>query len=261
MIKDQDLLYQLLCESRLDLMWLPPGAIAWLFDRPESQIDGASKLGILAKDVNPITSGAVLKADQNILILKTDDGHKFHVYPDGGYSVDGHTVSEEEVMSILNSGVEEPSPCDMAEPPPDAPEGFDSMTVGVGPVPGEEGGEDVQGLMSQLLAQADDVEEGHGDMTGGPYTTYDELASSAARDISAHPNEDLGDDDDEIDTDYICKLHGMGDEPEFMKNETEGSQGDAGPLGGDTFDSEDEIPQMVSMQDDAEEDEEFDFHF
>ena len=87
-----DYLYALLSEGKLDLMYLPSGAVAWLFDRPESQVQSAAALGMMAKDTNPIVGGACLRADENVLILSCEGGQKFRVYPDGGISSDGQVV-------------------------------------------------------------------------------------------------------------------------------------------------------------------------
>lgn len=119
-IQDQELLYTLLSEGRLDLMYLPAGAIAWLWkdERPEEQVNAATQLGIAAKDINPITDASILKSDKNILILKCEDGQTFRVYPGGGYSRGGEEMMDiqgcVEVMQDVGQGKvpEIGSPCD-----------------------------------------------------------------------------------------------------------------------------------------------------
>lgn len=84
------LLYTLMMEGRMNLMHLPAGAISWLWDRPEEQIDAAEALGVKANEMdNPVADACLLRADQNILIVKCRDGQNFNVYPDGGYSHNG----------------------------------------------------------------------------------------------------------------------------------------------------------------------------
>ena len=84
------LLYTLMMEGRMNLMHLPAGAISWLWDRPEEQVDAAEALGVKANEMdNPVVDACLLRADQNILIVKCRDGQNFNVYPDGGYSHNG----------------------------------------------------------------------------------------------------------------------------------------------------------------------------
>ena len=128
-----DYLYALLSEGKLDLMYLPVGAVAWLFDRPDAQVKSAATLGIMAKDVNPITDGACLRADENVLILTCGGGQKFSVYPDGGVSFNGqvsdftgcqqaiNTPQQHEMMPQDDGGCPEP------DAPAESPAGFDNM--------------------------------------------------------------------------------------------------------------------------------------
>jgi hypothetical protein len=84
------LLYTLMMEGRMNLMHLPAGAISWLWDRPDEQVDAAEALGVKANEMdNPVVDACLLRADQNILIVKCRDGQNFNVYPDGGYSHNG----------------------------------------------------------------------------------------------------------------------------------------------------------------------------
>lgn len=88
-MSDTDLEYSLMLEGRLNLMLLPPGAIAWLWDRPSKQVDAAETLATSAKAYdNPIVDSSLLRSDHNVLILKCEGGECFRIYPDGGYSYD-----------------------------------------------------------------------------------------------------------------------------------------------------------------------------
>jgi len=89
--------YQLLMEGRLDAMFLPAGAIAWLwqYDRPQSQIETACQVARIANDVgDAVLDAALLRADQNILVLKTNSGNRISVYPDGGLGSNGEVVDK-----------------------------------------------------------------------------------------------------------------------------------------------------------------------
>lgn len=211
-IQDQELLYTLLSEGRLDLMYLPAGAIAWLWkdERPEEQVNAATQLGIAAKDINPITDASILKSDKNILILKCEDGQTFRVYPGGGYSRGGEEMMDIqgciEVMQDVGQGVvpEVGLPCgnhpditgalvDVVVAPDD---GYDHMTSPMPPMPPEEVMTGGPATLADLLQRATDIEMGeeYGDQPrGGQYYTYDELADSAASDIQAHSGEDMDD--------------------------------------------------------------------
>lgn len=104
---DFELEYQLLTEGHLDLMYLPSGAIAWLFDRPETQVQAASQLGVEAHRFgNNIVEANLLRSDQNVLILHTKQGQRIMVYPDGGYGMDGQPYGLQEISAILGGGQE-----------------------------------------------------------------------------------------------------------------------------------------------------------
>lgn len=106
---DIDLLYGLLTEGHLDLMYLPSGALAWLWQdgRPEAQVEAARQLGVEAKRLGDEVVGAsLLRADQNVLILQTKSGHSIHVYPDGGYGMDGQPYDIARIGAILGGGQE-----------------------------------------------------------------------------------------------------------------------------------------------------------
>jgi hypothetical protein len=209
-IHDQELLYTLLSEGRLDLMFLPAGAIVWLWKdgRPEEQVDAATQLGVAAKDINPITDATLLKSDKNILILKCEDGQTFRVYPGGGYSRGGEEMMDlngciEAMQNIPEGEMQEPefdSPCsggmmdavtgivDAVVVPDD---GFDHMAA---PMPPEEVISGGPMNLEDLLQRATDIEmdEEYGDQPrSGQYYTYDELANDAAADIQAHSGEDM----------------------------------------------------------------------
>lgn len=201
-IQDQELLYTLLSEGRLDLMYLPAGAIAWLWkdERPEEQVLAATALGVAARDINPIVDASILKSDHNILILKCEDGQAFRVYPGGGYSTDGsdmmelHSAVAAMQHNVPNEVQDDELPCDYvdAQAIPAADDGFERMAVSLALDP-----KDVISAgpvdLDQLLRRADDIDmdEGYGDQPRyGQYYTYDELASETARDIQAHSGED-----------------------------------------------------------------------
>jgi len=113
---DTDYLYALLSEGKLDLMYLPSGAVAWLFDRPDAQVKSAATLGMMAKDVNPITGGSCLRADDNILILTCEGGQKFRIYPDGGVSVNGEVSDFTGCQQAMNTSQQPEMPQDECGP-------------------------------------------------------------------------------------------------------------------------------------------------
>ena len=86
-MSDTDLQIALMEAGRMNLMHLPPGAIAWLWDRPKKQIDAAEDLAVSANaHGNPVVDASLLKADQNIMLIKCEGGECFRIYPDGGFS-------------------------------------------------------------------------------------------------------------------------------------------------------------------------------
>lgn len=101
-MSDTDLHVALMESGRMNLMHLPPGAIAWLWDRPTSQIDAAEALAVAANAYgNPIVDASLLKADQNVLLIKCQGGECFRVYPDGGYSYDDAPMDIGGCSSVL----------------------------------------------------------------------------------------------------------------------------------------------------------------
>lgn len=89
--------------EHLDLRFLPADAVAWLVNQPEPQVNAAKEIGVAAHEVgNPITSGAVLRADTSVLVLH-DQKNKatLHVYPDGGISANGQPVAGHEDVERL----------------------------------------------------------------------------------------------------------------------------------------------------------------
>jgi len=228
-IQDQELLYTLLSEGRLDLMYLPASAIAWLWKdaRPEEQVNAATQLGIAAKDINPITDASILRSDKNILILKCEDGQSFRVYPGGGYSRGGEEMMDihgcvEAMQNIPEGEMQEPevgSPCDSTDimgdaitgalvdvvVPPD--DGYDHMTSPMPPMPPEEVMMGGPVKLADLLQRATeiDMDEEYGDQPrAGQYFTYDELADSASSDIQAHSGEDMDDCDQNLEGQEFC---------------------------------------------------------
>lgn len=109
--EDIDYQYALLAEGHLDLMHLPSGAVAWLFDRPEEQVNTAGEIGKSCKDCNPVTDSNLLRSDNNVLVLHCESGHKFSVYPDGGIGCDGKPMTIEELQQVVQDmpGHEAPS--------------------------------------------------------------------------------------------------------------------------------------------------------
>lgn len=104
-MSDIDLQYELMSEGRMNLMHLPPGAIAWLWDRPQKQIQAAEDLAVAANaHGNPVADASLLKADQNILLIKCEGGECFRVYPDGGYSYDEAPMDIGGCSSVLQGG-------------------------------------------------------------------------------------------------------------------------------------------------------------
>jgi len=89
--------YTLLMEGRLDAMFLPAGAIAWLwqYERPQTQIETASLFARIANEVgDAVLDAALLRADQNILVLRTNSGNRISAYPDGGLGANGEVVDK-----------------------------------------------------------------------------------------------------------------------------------------------------------------------
>ena len=111
-MSDTDLEYALMMEGRLNLMHLPAGAVAWLWDRPRKQVDAAEALAVAAKTYdNPVIDASLLRADQNILLIKCEGGQAFRVYPDGGYSYDGAPMDIGGCASVLQGSMDS---CPMA---------------------------------------------------------------------------------------------------------------------------------------------------
>jgi hypothetical protein len=99
---DTDYYYALLTEGKLDLMHLPSGAVAWLWQhgRPQEQVDSAAMVGATAYHMDdPVIDAAILRADKNILVLHTQSGQSINVYPDGGLGSNGEPL-EADPMSI-----------------------------------------------------------------------------------------------------------------------------------------------------------------
>lgn len=92
---DIDYHYGLLMEGKMDAMYLPAGAVAWLYayQRPETQLDSAAQFAAMAHNLDdPIVSGALLRSDQNILVLHMQSGNRVSVYPDGGLGSNGQPI-------------------------------------------------------------------------------------------------------------------------------------------------------------------------
>ncbi len=143
-MSDIDLQYELMSEGRMNLMHLPPGAIAWLWDRPKKQIQAAEDLAVSANaHGNPVVDASLLKADQNILLIKCEGGECFRVYPDGGYSFDEAPMDIGGCSSVLQGG-------------------------GCGECPMDDLGhqDDATGGMMDVMGGMDDMAEDEGDSDG-----------------------------------------------------------------------------------------------
>ena len=93
--------YTLLMEGKMDMMFLPAGAVAWLwkFERPEAQSQAAALAASAATRAgNPVVDAALLRADQNVLVLHLESGESVNVYPDGGYGSGGYVVDQIELF-------------------------------------------------------------------------------------------------------------------------------------------------------------------
>jgi len=93
----QEQQYTLLMEGHLDAMFLPSGAIAWLwqYERPKQQLDSACLFGRIANEMGDgVRDAALLRADKNILVLKTNSGNRISVYPDGGLGANGEIIDK-----------------------------------------------------------------------------------------------------------------------------------------------------------------------
>lgn len=138
-MSDTDLRYALMMEGRLNLMHLPPGAIAWLWDQPEKQVDAAEALAVAANaHGNPVVDASLLRADQNILLIKCQGGECFRIYPDGGYSHEGTPMDMGGCASILSGAAPEECGCPgaHAEVPDESPgDGYNDAMDRAEPVP------------------------------------------------------------------------------------------------------------------------------
>jgi hypothetical protein len=113
-MSNTDLHVALMEAGRMNLMHLPPGAIAWLWDRPKKQVDAAEALAVAANAYgNPIVDASLLKADRNIVIIKCEGGECFRIYPDGGYSCDETPMDIGGCSSVLQGTSGADCGCDM----------------------------------------------------------------------------------------------------------------------------------------------------
>lgn len=133
MTHDIDTLYGLLMENHLDLMYLPSGAVAWLYDRPDSQKNTAAAIGVAARDADPVVDAMLLRSDQNVLVLHTTSGMKFMVYPDGGVGYNGTPIDIMQVQNLMAAGGQ-PEPTVEPEGPvlapgPTAPVGMSNVVA------------------------------------------------------------------------------------------------------------------------------------
>lgn len=92
---ETEYLYGLLMEGRMDAMYLPSGAVAWLWkdERPIAQVDAAVLVGSLGKaSGNEVIDASLLRSDHNVLTLHMQSGVNINVYPDGGYGSNGQVI-------------------------------------------------------------------------------------------------------------------------------------------------------------------------
>lgn len=116
MSHDIELQYMLMEAGRMNLMHLPSGAIAWLWDRPTAQVDAAEALAVAANQYgNPVVDASLLKADPNVMLIKCEGGECFRIYPDGGYSCQGAPMDIGGCSSILQGGSMEDCGCPMGD--------------------------------------------------------------------------------------------------------------------------------------------------
>ncbi len=112
-MSDIDLQVALMESGRMNLMHLPPGAISWLWDRPTKQINAAESLAVAANaHGNPVVDASLLKADQNILLIKCEGGECFRIYPDGGFSHEDTPMDIGGCTSVLQGMPQDECPMD-----------------------------------------------------------------------------------------------------------------------------------------------------
>ena len=112
-MSDIDLQVTLMEAGRMNLMHLPPGAISWLWDRPTKQVDAAESLAVAANaHGNPVVDASLLKADQNVLLIKCQGGECFRIYPDGGYSFEDTPMDIGGCSSVLQGMQQSDCPMD-----------------------------------------------------------------------------------------------------------------------------------------------------
>jgi hypothetical protein len=112
-MSDIDLQVALMESGRMNLMHLPPGAISWLWDRPTKQINAAESLAVAANaHGNPVVDASLLKADQNILLIKCEGGECFRIYPDGGFSHEDTPMDIGGCSSVLQGMQQDECPMD-----------------------------------------------------------------------------------------------------------------------------------------------------
>lgn len=116
MKQDFEHLFSLLMEGRMDLMHLPSGVVAWLwqYHRPQPQIDAASMFGALAhQSADPVIHGALLRADRNVLVLHTESGLRISVYPDGGMGSEGEPLDRVAIETLFSHDTGNVSPVEV----------------------------------------------------------------------------------------------------------------------------------------------------
>lgn len=136
MTDQTDYHYHLLMEGKMDMMFLPAGAVAWLwqYNRPQAQSDSAALVASASKRAgNPVVDAALLRADQNILVLHLQSGSRINVYPDGGYGSGGEPIDRSELDSFINGSVYDDDPVlgdlEIREPSVGMPDDLDMVGI------------------------------------------------------------------------------------------------------------------------------------
>lgn len=95
--------------NHLDLQYLPSGAVAWLYDRPDEQVAAAAELAAFGNQNGiEFVEASLLRSDNNVLIVHTRNGHRISIYPAGGYGMDGQPydlMSLGQALSAVSSTI------------------------------------------------------------------------------------------------------------------------------------------------------------
>lgn len=124
MTSNTDYDYALLMEGQMDMMFLPSGAVAWLwkYERPETQAHAATLAASAATRAgNPVVDAALLRADQNVLVLHLESGESVNVYPGGEFGSGGQVIDHIEtfVQGTIYGDMADPMDDGMMSPEPE----------------------------------------------------------------------------------------------------------------------------------------------